>query len=248
MNRENLEIVPEIDKEYIEVTAPPSKWEGDYKQLSVEDFLEASPEKPLGPLHSLSHLSAFGPAVYWSLTIIVASIFNWLTESRWDLTASYQDVFLHGEYWKLWTSLWVHADAGHLLSNLWLFAVFAYLLRGFWGAAVFPFLSFSLLGGLTTALTVIHYGAGPHLLGASGMIYGMIGLWLVTYCKYEINYKLGTRIFRAIGFVLIMLFPTTITKNVSYSAHAIGFALGIVLGLLLVNFASPKQDRANTYN
>ena len=223
----------------------PSHWEGDYQDLSIEDFLEEAKPSP-GPLYSLAHQRAFGPALYWSIVIVISSVFYWLFESRWDLTASYNAIISDGEIWKAWSSLFIHSDITHLLSNLWLFAIFGYLVRAFWGPVVFPIITFLVLGGLTTFMTVYYYGPGPRLLGASGMIYGMIALWLVTYCRYETRYSLKMRLFRSIGFVLIMLFPTTITKNVSYSAHFFGFVVGIVLGLLLIWQRGEASDQTES--
>ncbi|SMF12523.1 rhomboid family intramembrane serine protease [Pseudobacteriovorax antillogorgiicola] len=227
----------------------PSHWEGDYRDLSTDDFLEDASKPSPGPLYTLIYKNALTPTIYWSVTLIIATIFHWLYGHQYDLTASYQSVFQGDQVWKLWSSLWIHSDIEHLLSNLWLFSVFAYLLRAFWGPSVFPVLSFGILGALTTATTIYHYGPGPRLLGASGMIYGMIGLWLVTYCRYETRFSLGTRIFRSIGFVLIMLFPTTVTKNVSYSAHAFGFLWGLGFGTLLIlmrgnNHPEQESERA----
>lgn len=220
----------------------PDHWEGDYTDLNTDDFLPSAKPDP-GPLYKISHKDAFGPTLYWSMVIVIVTVANWLYGKDWQLLASYQSTLGENKLWQAWSSLFIHADIGHLLSNLWLFAVFGYLLRAFWGAFVFPFLSFSLLGGLTTILTILHYGPGPRLLGASGMIYGMIGLWLVTYLRYELRYSFKTRVFRSIGFILLMLFPTTITHNVSYSAHFIGFVIGAGLGAALISRAERSSSK-----
>ena len=145
------------------------------------------------------------------------------------LPASREAVLQRGEYWRLLTSLGAHADARHLLANSALFGVLAYLLHGYFGSAVFPGLA-TALGVLTTALTVSGYPAQVRLVGASGMVYAMAAFWLTLYMLVERRLRPGRRLLRATGFGLIVLFPTAFEPQVSYRAHAIGFALGATAG------------------
>jgi rhomboid protease GluP len=146
------------------------------------------------------------------------------------LPASRESVFARDEYWRLLTSLGAHSDAQHLLANAALFGILAYLLHGYFGAVVFPLIA-TILGVLTTALTLSAYPARVQLVGASGMAYAMAGLWLSLYLVVERRLRLGKRVLRASGFGLIMLVPSVFEPHVSYRAHAIGFVLGVAAGL-----------------
>ena len=209
-------------------------WEGDYREPVVEDFLKDAKPKPIQPLLIQHDNGALRATIFWSIVIVLSSLFNWAQGDRWAFMVNLPTVAENGEFYRLWTSLFIHSDFGHLASNLWLFAIFGYLLRSFWGLLVFPFLSFIAVGGLASVATIFWYQNSTFLLGASGMIYGMIGLWLVTYLRYELRYRFRTRLFRAIGFILVMLFPSTITENISYSAHFFGFFIGGLVGVILI--------------
>jgi membrane associated rhomboid family serine protease len=85
-------------------------------------------------------------------------------------------------------------------------------------------------------VTLYFYADSTRLLGASGMIYGMVALWLVLYIHRDTDHSLMMRLFRATGFALIMLFPETYNPSTSYLAHASGFVIGIITGLLVLPF------------
>jgi rhomboid protease GluP len=130
-----------------------------------------------------------------------------------------------GEYWRAFTALFAHADIAHFLSNGWLLFLFGWFLRDFAGRWAFPVLSF-LIGILTNIITVMTMHPQTYLIGASGMVYGMIGMWLVIY-MWHADVSLGKRILRTLGFAMLMLIPSTFRPEVSYAAHGIGFALGL---------------------
>jgi membrane associated rhomboid family serine protease len=88
------------------------------------------------------------------------------------------------------------------------------------------------LGALTSALTLQTYPSDVDLIGASGMVYLMVGFWLIQYVFIERRLTLSIRLLRAFGFVLAALMPTSFEKNVSYRTHAIGFLVGCAFGLV----------------
>ena len=158
----------------------------------------------------------------------------WRDGSDWSLwlAATTTGVFQHGEYWQPFTGQLVHANLSHLLSNALLFTFFGYLLYGYFGFRVFPLASF-LLGGLVNYLSLLTYRpAAVRLVGASGMVYLMVGFWLTMYMLIERRLSVGRRIVHAIGVGLIVLMPTAFDQQVSYRTHAIGVAVGISFALL----------------
>jgi len=200
----------------------------------AEDFKPAPP-KPTGPLihaPSVSHL----PSVlnFIILFIIATVIYNGYPLGEM-LSASGNKVYGEHQYWRIITSIFTHADVVHLLSNTWLFFIFGWFLRSYYGFLVFPLASL-LTGVAATMITLINYDPKINLVGASGMVYGMIGLWLFFYIRFDIIHIVPIRFFRAIGFILIMLFPTTFDPVTSYFAHFTGFLTGLVTAFLLLPF------------
>ncbi len=144
-----------------------------------------------------------------------------------------------GEVWRLLMSIGTHADFRHFLGNSIAFGVLSFLLYGYFGGMVYPVLTWT-LGTLVTGLALVTYPPTTHLLGASGVIYLMAGFWLTMYLGIERRLSPAKRLFRAFGFALIVLVPTVWDPSVSYRTHGIGFAVGVVFGVIY--FVKKKDE------
>lgn len=207
---------------------------------SEEDFAP-SPPKPPRPMTRFPKNQAMTPAIVCFVGFWIASLYEWSPRAVYDLAASGDEVFKKGEYWRLFTALFTHSDMEHLLSNAPLFLIFGWFLYAFFGRLAFP-LGAILVGVLSNLWTVYLYEPRTSLVGASGMLYGMIALWLVLYVRFETEYSVSMRIFRSIGVAMLLLFPTTFHQTTSYTAHATGFLLGLVVGAGLVPFVRLNPD------
>jgi membrane associated rhomboid family serine protease len=205
-----------------------------FEEPSPEDFLPA-PKKPPSALE-------IGPAIEHMLFPFVLYAFFWVFSlAYWRsgyrdlLPVSNEGIFAKHEYWRAKTALFTHADVPHLLANSPLFLIFGWFLAAYFGLWVFPVLTL-LIGVLTNVITVYFMPETSRLVGASGMLYGMVSLWILLYMRFDSRYGVGTRILRGIAVSLILLFPTTFVANVSYLAHGVGFVVGLALGLLILPF------------
>ena len=230
------------------MTIPDNKYNPDdhpeyfYDNYSHEHEYEEELEEPKekGPLSHMPKLSEASFAFWGFILFVVFSFCYWQLPIKDLLWASNEKVFQSGEYWRLLTSLFVHADAVHLLSNTPLFLIFGWFLKAYFGKKIFP-ISTLFIGIISTAVTLYFYEPHIRLIGASGMLYGMVSLWLVLYIRFDIDHLIPQRIFRAFGFALIMLFPTTYKMTTSYLAHGAGFVIGLVCGLILLPFVKIKN-------
>ncbi|WP_413612639.1 rhomboid family intramembrane serine protease [Bdellovibrio sp. HCB-110] len=174
-------------------------------------------------------------AAAWSvLALIAGSVLYWqdvAKASQW-MPASRDFVFSQGEYWRLWTTLFAHADLGHLISNSLLFFIFGYFLAGYFGLVVFPITAF-VLGGLTNAFVLLSYNPQVNLIGVSGVVYWMGGMWLVLYLLLDQQRTVLQRSLRSVGVALAVFMPSTaFDPQVSYRAHLIGFFIGVVSAVI----------------
>jgi rhomboid protease GluP len=151
------------------------------------------------------------------------------------LTATSQQVFTEKEYWRLFTSLGAHANIQHLLSNSLGFFIFSYLLYDYFGSLVFP-VAAVLLGALTSGISLYTYDPNVSLIGASGVVYLMVGIWLVLYALIERRLSVSARVLRLVGFALTVLMPSTFEKAISYRTHLIGLAIGLSFGFIYYAF------------
>ncbi len=162
------------------------------------------------------------------LVLIFSSFFFWsdIFGASTLMTAIPQNVFVHHEYWRLWTALFAHADTEHLLSNSLLFSAFAYLLYGHFGKWVFPAAAI-FFGGVTNFIVLTTMPPEASLLGVSGVVYWMGAAWLTLYFLLESRDKFSKRAVKAIGVGAVLLLPETFHPNVSYLSHSVGFGLGM---------------------
>jgi len=203
---------------------------GHEQEPDPEDFLD-EPERPPGPLATFPSFRHAIPALTVFFIFYLATVVYMKYPEGDYLWLSGEAFFHRHEYWRVVTALLTHADLHHLVSNALIFLVFGWMLKSYFGMLAFPWLSFG-TGIVANILTVSLYSPEMRLIGASGMAYGMVGLWLIFYIRHDTDHSIPLRIFRAIGFSLIMLIPTTFEAQVSYLAHGLGFLFGCVLGFL----------------
>jgi rhomboid protease GluP len=151
-----------------------------------------------------------------------------------------------GEWWRLFTAIWLHADLGHLASN----ATFGFLLLGLvmgrYGTGA-GLLAAYLAGAGGNVLAWIGAWTPHNSLGASGMVMGAMGL-LATQ-----SFSLWRTTPHATRFILsgivggIMLFVLLGTApNTDVAAHAGGFLTGLVLGIIMNLFrVSSEKPKLN---
>lgn len=170
--------------------------------------------------------------------MIAACIINWTwrESSIAPMVASGEAVFQRKEYWRLVTALFGHGDVMHILHNAPIFWFFAWILNAYFGLFVSGVLVL-LVGIISNLFTLLSYEPRMQLLGASGMVYGMVAMWLVLYIRFDRKGWWVKRVMRSLGFSLLVLFPQTYEANVSYMAHASGFLTGLILAGLWMPFA-----------
>jgi len=85
------------------------------------------------------------------------------------------------------------------------------------------------------------------LIGASGVVFWMGGAWLALYVMIEVRRTLKQRLLRALGVGLLLFFPSeAFDPQVSYLTHAVGFAMGLVSGLLVYFINRKKISRIHS--
>lgn len=145
-------------------------------------------------------------------------------------------VFTEGEYWRAFLSSLIHADYKHLGTNSAYFFILAVLLHNYFGNFIFPLLSIA-MGFVINLITLYFYPPGTYLLGISGVVYFMGAFWLSMYVLVERGRPLHHRLIIALGMFLIFFAPhAVIEEDVSYLAHGVGFALGLITGPIVFRF------------
>ena len=139
-----------------------------------------------------------------------------------------------GEYWRLFTAMFLHFGVLHLLVNMWALWILGRHLERMLGPA--RFIALYLLGGLGGSVAAYLFSAPNQLTaGASGAIFGMFAALFV------VNRKLGLDNSGVIGLILINLALGLFIPNISMAGHLGGLVTGGVVALGLAY--APRHAR-----
>ena len=145
-------------------------------------------------------------------------------------------VVVEGQYWRLFTALFLHAGFVHLLFNLFALYVLGPSLERSIGSV--RFMICYLISGLASSagvvvLTVIGIVQVAQLVGASGCIMGIVGAW----AGFLFQHRHAPHAKQRLGNVLMIIAIQTAfdlsTPQVSMAAHLCGLITGFILGLIL---------------
>lgn len=203
--------------------------EGDDTELSELDFLPTAARPKQSAIYQPPRReSAWFALAFMALALLLSSL-SWQGYITESLAVSQVGLFEQGKWWQSLSALFMHADIVHLISNGWLLVLFGWILKDFGTSFAFPLLAL-VVGVVTNIATVMTMPAQHQLVGASGMVYGMVAMWIVFYMYYSES-SLKDKWMGSLAFFLVVMFPDTFNPQVSYAAHAIGFGIGILAGL-----------------
>lgn len=136
-----------------------------------------------------------------------------------------------GEWWRLFTAIWLHGDLGHLASNCASGFVLLGLCMGRYGTGAA--LLAALLAGVLGNVAGWSLGEQPHRsLGASGMVMGALGLLTTQSIAFWPRASAATRYMVSGVLAGVMLFVLMgLAPDTDVLAHAGGFVGGVGLGL-----------------
>lgn len=148
-----------------------------------------------------------------------------------------------GEYWRLFTSLFLHFGPLHLLFNLYALFIIGPGLERALGAMRFGICY--LLSGLGSGLGVLFLrlvglNNADQLVGASGCVMGLVGAWAGLLLRHRDSPLAGRRLKNILMIVVIQTAFDLSTPQISMAAHMSGLVSGFALGL----FFAPRRGAA----
>ena len=156
------------------------------------------------------------------------------------LGAKYSPLIASGQYWRLFTAMFLHVGVMHLLFNGYALVAIGTDLERIMGSA--RFLAIYVLSGLFGSLA--SYAFSPHLsAGASGAIFGVIGALGTFFALYR--ERLGrwgrARLGNILFLIAINLFWGFTNSGIDNYGHLGGLLSGAVLGLVLAPRYQPDE-------
>ena len=154
-------------------------------------------------------------------------------------------VVAQGEYWRLFTALFLHGGFLHLAFNLFALYVIGPALERSIGTI--RFLACYLISGLASSAGVVALAEVGlvqigQLIGASGCILGVVGAWAGFLLRHQYAPFAKQRLANIGLIVAIQIAFDLSTPQVSMSAHLCGLVAGFFLGLILAP-RTPRMSR-----
>lgn len=214
-------------------------------------FMNAAPNNPDdGNRYAMAfpapapQLVRFQPLVTWGLIAACAAVFilelakgagfdTMSPELAIRLGANYGPMTLAGQWWRLFTSMFLHFGFLHIALNMWCLWVLGMLAERLMGRAAFLLLyvATGIAGSLLSL--AIH----PQLVsaGASGAIFGVAG-GLVTYLwmqRDRLNYAAVMKQLKSLAIFLGINLIYSFGPGIDMMAHAGGVLAGLAIGAAL---------------
>ncbi len=214
-------------------------------EAAYRDFKDKRPMKDEELEFFLSYLNPFGPNPVTAILILLnIGGFIWLIGSGANVVSPTAAELLEfggnnrakvesGEYWRLFTAMFIHGGLMHLVMNLFGLAIGATALEGV--IKPIKLLGLYLLSGLIASCISILWLETGVSVGASGAIFGLFGIILAftLFKKYPEDIR-GTMWMLLGLYVGISLLFGFLGNGIDNAAHIGGLVSGFILGSLIV--------------
>ena len=147
--------------------------------------------------------------------------------------AAFTPLILRGQWWRLFTSMFVHFGISHIANNMLSLFILGRIVEQYYGH--FRFLVLYLVSGLggniLTVLLELHSGDFNLSAGASGAIFGIMSAFVLFAIRPETRRFFPLK--NVLAGVFFSIMPGFFNSGISISAHIGGFITGIILAFLL---------------
>ena len=178
------------------------------------------------------------------LVMLVSGDFGDCSSVTCQVMAQTTQAVMQGEYWQLFTSMFVHFGFLHIIFNMFALYYFGHLNETFFSSR--SYLTIYFVSGLLGNVVSLYMLPVATLSGgASGAIFGLVGSYVAIARKARhmgvaLLYAVMMLVYSGIGFG---------GMDVNNFAHVFGFVGGLALGLLLSrSHSSSESGYSMTYN
>jgi rhomboid protease GluP len=159
--------------------------------------------------------------------------------------AKINDLIRQGEYYRLFTAMFLHLNLAHLLMNSYSLYILGRDVESLFGTARFGVVY--LLGGLSGSLASFIFTPNPSV-GASGAIFGLIGAAMVYFYQHrQLHGAGGRRYLNQLVMLLVLnlslaLLPSRDGFRLDNAAHIGGLIGGIIVAVLIGPLYQVESD------
>jgi rhomboid protease GluP len=169
------------------------------------------------------------------ITPNVSDIINW--------GGNLKQLTLNGEYWRVFTCLFVHIGIIHLCSNLVALQFAGILLEEVFGTWKISFIYF--LSGITSSLSSLLINENVVSAGASGAIFGLYGLYFALILTKHPATDFSKAFLPIVVLFIVYNLILGLSGNIDNAAHIGGLVTGFMYGLLESFILTERKKSGN---
>lgn len=151
-----------------------------------------------------------------------------------------------GEWWRLFSCMFIHFGFLHVAFNMWALASFGPLVERLYGSLTYALIY--LFAGLSASLASISWHPDVNSAGASGAIFGILGALLAAQLRGGPSFPSNiVRPLRnlTLAYTAYSLFTGLTSAGVDNAAHFGGVASGFLIGGVMVRPVTGERSRAD---
>lgn len=157
--------------------------------------------------------------------------------------ANFGPYTLSGQWWRLFTYMFLHGGIFHIAMNMWCLWNLGWLCESIYGR--FTYAAIYLITGLAGGLASIGWNPSVLSVGASGALFGLTGALIASFYLGEFTLS-GINIKGILSSLLFFtgfnLFLGRMVPGIDNACHVGGLVSGLILGALIALFA-PGHDQ-----
>jgi membrane associated rhomboid family serine protease/Flp pilus assembly protein TadD len=157
--------------------------------------------------------------------------------------ADYGPLALGGQFWRIFTSMFVHGGLIHVGANMWCLWSIGRLAERVYGR--WRYLIIYLLTGLASSVASLAIHPSTISVGASGAIFGVVGALVFPFYRKRVVLPppvLKSMLRSLLTFIVINLLIGAAVPIIDNSAHVGGLFAGLLLGAIITHFAITGDD------
>lgn len=162
-------------------------------------------------------------------------------EALYKWGANFRPAVVDGQWWRLFTNIFLHGGIMHLFFNMYGLLFVAIFLEPFLERARFVIVY--LLCGLIASLTSIIWHPETLSVGASGAIFGLYGVLTILLLTGKAGAGSKKVLLINIGIFIIINLLMGIKGGIDNAAHIGGLLSGFIIGFILSFFIKPPMPK-----
>jgi rhomboid protease GluP len=184
--------------------------------------------------------------IAYMVEVVVGHNFSPSTAALLKTGASNGGLIFTGQWWRLFTAMFLHGNLLHIASNMWALFNLGLLAEILYGRRNYIFLY--LIAGLGGSVLSVWWHPQAVGVGASGAIFGIAGA-LLPALKFQKNPRVAIALKGALKsifmFVVFNLVLGATIPVIDNAAHVGGLLTGLVVGFLLPSY-TVEEERKRT--